>query len=74
MWMPTIPHISTYACQYIIVTFVNVMWRSTTFSFTPYHDLDEDMWDDMESGISHLSLLILVLTRGCPFNILCGLG
>jgi hypothetical protein len=48
--------------------------RSTTFLFTPYRNLDGDMWDDVESGIAHLSLLNLVFAHGYPLNILAGLG
>jgi hypothetical protein len=44
------------------------------FMFTSIRDLDGDMWDDAGSGITHLSLLILILARGYPLDILCGLG
>jgi hypothetical protein len=68
---------STYARKYVVVILANHdghSWqRSTTFPFMLYHNLDEDMWDDVGSGISHLSLLILMLTHRCPLNELCGL-
>jgi hypothetical protein len=44
------------------------------FMFMPYRNLDGDMWDDVGSGIAHLSPLILVLAHGCPLNVLCVLG
>jgi hypothetical protein len=31
--------------------------------FMPYRNLNGDMWDDVGSGIAHLSTLILVLAR-----------
>jgi hypothetical protein len=34
------------------------------------YGLDENMWDDVESEIAHLSLLILVLAREYPLNII----
>jgi hypothetical protein len=43
------------------------------FMFTPIRDLDRDMWDEVESGIAHLFLLILILTCGYPLDVLCGL-
>jgi hypothetical protein len=70
---------STYARKYVVASLANIMADIAgcipqLFLFTPYHDLDEDMWDDVESEITHLSPLILVLVRGCPLNVLCGLG
>jgi hypothetical protein len=44
------------------------------FMFTSIRDLDGDMWDNVESGISHLSPLILILARKYPLNILYELG
>jgi hypothetical protein len=79
MRVSTIPHISTYVCKYIIIILAN----GTTdiagdapqlFMFTPNRDLDEDMWDNVESGIAYLSSLILILAHGYLFNVLCGLG
>jgi hypothetical protein len=40
----------------------------------PYHDLNRDMWDDVRSGIAHLSLLILMLADEYLLNVLCGFG
>jgi hypothetical protein len=42
--------------------------HSTTFSFTSYRNLNGDMWNDVGSGIARLSLLILMLARGCPLR------
>jgi hypothetical protein len=77
-WVPTIPHILTYARKYVIIILANGMIDIVgdalqLFMFTSIRDLDEDMWDNMGSGIAHLSSLVLILTRGCPLNILCGL-
>jgi hypothetical protein len=44
------------------------------FMFMSIRDLDGDMWDNVGSRIAHLSPLILILTRGYPLNVLCGLG
>jgi hypothetical protein len=44
------------------------------FMFTPIHNLDGYMWDDVGSGIAHLSPLILMLAHEYSLNILCGLG
>jgi hypothetical protein len=44
------------------------------FMFTPNRDLDEYMWDNVGSGIAHLSPLILILARGYSLNVLYGLG
>jgi hypothetical protein len=78
-WVPTIPHIPTYAHKYVVIILANCMTDIAgdvpgLFMFTPIRDLDEDMWDDAGSGIAHLSPLILILARGYPLNILCGLG
>jgi hypothetical protein len=37
------------------------------------NNLDRDMRDDVESGIAHLFLSILMFARGCPLNVLYGL-
>jgi hypothetical protein len=47
---------------------------SQLFIFTHIRDLDRDMWDDVESGIAHLSLLMLMLAHRYPLDVLCGLG
>jgi hypothetical protein len=77
--VPTIPHIPTYARKYIVIILANGMTDIAgdalqLFMFTPYRDLDEDIWDNVGSGIAHLSFLILILTHGYPLNVLCGLG
>jgi hypothetical protein len=78
-WVPTIPHISTYARKYIVIILANGMTNIAgdapqLFMFMPNRDLDEDMWDNVGSEIAHLSCLILILARGYPLNVLCGLG
>jgi hypothetical protein len=70
---------SIYTHKYVVVILANVMTDiaddvSQLFLFMPYHDLGGDMWDDVGSRIAHLSVLILVLARGCPLNVLCGFG
>jgi hypothetical protein len=72
MWVPTIPHIPTYARKYGIMDIAGD--APQLFMFTPNRNLDEDMWDNVGSGIAHLSHLILILTRGYPLNVLSGLG
>jgi hypothetical protein len=77
--VPTIPYIPTYVHKNIVIILANGMTdiaddAPQLFMFTPNRDLDEDMWDNVGSGIAHLSLLILILARGYPLNILCGLG
>jgi hypothetical protein len=77
--MPTIPHIPTYAHKYIVIILANGMMNIASnalqlFMFTPNRDLDEDIWDNVESGIAHLSPLILILARGYQLNVLCGHG
>jgi hypothetical protein len=44
------------------------------FMFTPYRDLDEDIWDNVGSGIAHLSFLILILAHGTRLTYYVGLG
>jgi hypothetical protein len=77
--VPTIPHIPTYARKYVVIVLANGMIdiagdATQLFIFTSIRDLDRDMWDNVGSGISHLSPLILILTRGYLLNVLCGLG
>jgi hypothetical protein len=50
----------TYAHRYIVVIIANVMANIASGTpqllvFTPYHNLDEDMWNDVGSEIIHLS-------------------
>jgi hypothetical protein len=76
MWVPIIPHISTYARKYIVIILANGMMDIAgdvpqLFMFTPNRDLDEDMWDNVGSGIAHLSPLILILAHRYPLNVLC---
>jgi hypothetical protein len=69
-------NICSHARKYVVVILANIITdiADGVSPFMPYCDLDEDMWDDMGSGIAHLSLLNLVLARGCPLNVLYGLG
>jgi hypothetical protein len=78
--VPTIPHIPTYARKYVaIYNLANDMMDIADdapqhFIFTRIHDLDRDMWDDVESGITHLFPLILILAHRYPFKYYLGLG
>jgi hypothetical protein len=72
-------HYPTYTRKYIFIILANDMTdiasdASQLFMFTPNHDLDKDMWDNVGSEIAHLSRLILILARGYPLNVLCGFG
>jgi hypothetical protein len=75
----TIPHIPTYARNFVVIIFANDITdiagdTPQLFMFTPIRDLDGDMWDDAGSGIAHLSPLILMFSRGYPLDVLRGIG
>jgi hypothetical protein len=78
MRVPTTPHIFTYVYIFVVIILANGMTDIAgdalqLFMFTPIYDLSGDIWDDMGSGIAHLSPLILMLARGYPLDVLCGL-
>jgi hypothetical protein len=76
---PLGPPLPTYARKYIVIILANGMTDIASdalqlFMFMPYRYLDEDMWNNVGSGIAHLSPLILILARRYLLNILCELA
>jgi hypothetical protein len=67
-----------YICKYVVLILANVMTNiagGVPQLFRSNHiTIYAKMWNDVGSEIAHLSLLVLVLARECPLNILCGLG
>jgi hypothetical protein len=60
-WVLTIPHIPIYAHKYVVIILANGMTdiaddAPRLYMFMPNCDLDEDMWDNMGSGIATYSL------------------